>query len=257
MAEPLIPRHTTILVGTSLDDASAVALRRAVALARTFDANVRVLHAVPWKGGSLLVREEEQRIAIAEWAMNAAQIVLEPSHIACRLEEPATALARDAREHHASLVVLGASSSLAERLLRIAPLHVLIAQPPRQGKAVVAATDLRDKRFPVAHAAASWAESCAGHVTLVHNLEHLPTTRDASRRLIWPALRDLLLLTRCLAPIRRAHLSRGESTAAVITDLVREQSADLVVVGTRRAHGRMLPELLSSIPSSVLVVSLS
>jgi nucleotide-binding universal stress UspA family protein len=259
MRDPLVAPGETILVGTSLDAASAIALRRAVALGRTFAAHIRVVFALPWGGHPIRVVEEEQRARVMEWAARKARVVLDPERVICRLDEPATALARDALESGASLVVIGTSharstAGLADRLLRLAPVRVLVARLPRHRDAVVAATDLRDKRFPVARAAAAWANAYDARVTLIHNLEAVSNLKDVSRKQLWPVLRDLLHLTRALEPVRRAHLSRGVSTPAAVSELVRAQAADLLVVGSRRAGGRTVSDLLATTSSSVLVV---
>lgn len=261
MAAPLIEPDGTVVVGTSFDAASAVALRRAVSIARTFDVALRIAHAVPCDQPPLRVREADLQIAVTEWAIEEARIVIDPRTVVCRLDEPAMSLARVAVESNASLVVIGASRprvapGVAERLHRIAGIPILVAQSPRKRAAIVAATDLIDKEYPVARAAAAWAEACAAHVTLIHNLETVPTSRESKRSMIGPALRDLFFLTRSLGPIHRAHLSRGPRTTAAIMQLVKAQSADLIVVGARRARGRTMNELLGSTGSSVLVVPL-
>jgi nucleotide-binding universal stress UspA family protein len=252
MRDPLVAPGGTIVVGTSLDAPSAIALRRAVALSRTFEAQIRVVFSLPWSG-PIRVHEEEQRALVMEWAMREASVVLDADRIVCRLEEPATAVARDARASEASLVVIGAAD-IADRVLRLAPLRVLLARLPRHRDAVVAATDLRDKRFPVARAAAAWANAYDARVTLIHNLEAVSSLKDVTRRQLWPVLRDLLHLTRALEPVRRAHLSRGTSTPEAVSKLVRAQAADLLVVGSRRAGGRTLSDLVASTSASVLVV---
>ncbi|MFO0736526.1 MAG: universal stress protein [Labilithrix sp.] len=261
MVATLVKQGDTILVGTSLDAPSAVALRRAVALANTFDAVVRVVHAVPWDAEPIRVREDALRRTIAEWAVRSARIILGLDMIACRVEEPAMALAREAVENDASLVVIGASQrrgprAVAARFLHRASVPLLVAQSPGLRGSIVAATDLSDRNYPVAHAAVAWADACAARVTLIHNIERAPTSREAKRRQLWPALRDLCFLTRALGPIQRAHLSRAPSTPVAISKLVRAQSADLVVVGARRSGGRTMGEVLASTHSSVLVVPL-
>jgi nucleotide-binding universal stress UspA family protein len=253
MRDPLVARGETILVGTSLDAASAIALRRAVALGRTFGAQIRVVYALPWTGQPIRVLEQDQRALVMEWAMKKARVVLDSDRVICRLEEPGAAFARDALASGASLVVIG-SAELADRVLRLAPVRLLVARPPRHRDAVVAASDLRDTRCPVARAAAAWANAYDARVTLIHNLEAVSNLKSVSRKQLWSVLRDLLHLTRALQPVRRAHLSRGASTPAAVSELVHAQAADLLVVGSRRAGGRTMSDLLATTSSSVLVV---
>lgn len=261
MSGPLVERGGTVVVGTSLDRASAIALQRAVALAQTFDASLRVVHAISWDRGPLRVDGQELAGLVVQWAMTAAKIVLDRASVSCVLDEPARALARTAVATGASLMVIGASRprlapGVADLVSRMAATRLLVAQAPRHRREVVAATDLCDDDFVVARAAACWAEAFSADVTLLHNVEAGSEEPCFAARRLAPALRRLLSVARSLRPVRRARLCHAVSTHAAISSLVRVSGADLVVVGTRPSRGRTAMELRWSTSSSVLVVPL-
>ena len=127
----------TILVGTSLDAPSAVALRRAVALARTRSTrSCASSMLIPWDAEP--IRRVGRRAAPDDRGVGRALGAHhpQPRHDRFAAWEPAMALAREAVENDAPLVVIGASA--APRATRgrgsvfcnCASVPLLVAQSP-------------------------------------------------------------------------------------------------------------------------------
>jgi nucleotide-binding universal stress UspA family protein len=189
-----------ILCPTDFSEFSDRALRRALALARWFDARLTVLHVIPnsaWAAGggdSLALSADLLRAQRAD-AERQLSRSLEPLlgegvPIEARIREgdPARAIRAEAEALAADLVVMGTHGrsgferlllgSVAEKLLRTAPCPVLTIgreQPPAVAGAlfrrILCAADLTKASERTLSLGLSLAEENLAHVTFLHVVE--------------------------------------------------------------------------------------
>lgn len=148
-----------ILVPHDFSETSAVAVRYAVALARTFGAGLHFLHVesvalFPMDPPFPLGLEEAVDVAARERLLAivspAEQAALQPRFIT-RTGVPAVEIVRYASEADADLIVMGTHGrgliahallgSVAEQVVRTAPCPVLTVRDPRQASMVMAEVD--------------------------------------------------------------------------------------------------------------------
>jgi len=265
-------RRRAILAVADRDAPGVVALQRAYVLSQIFDARLFVVHALPNGAQPLVEHEDAVRSAVVEWAAATAKVALAPQDVEVDVGHPARAVERAARAVGAELIVVGAPHTLDEdgsagsedRLANtIADLAgslsrgLLVAHPPRTRCELVAATDLRDARFPVVKTAAQLADALSARVTVVHNLEQDGPVLSLALETVAGRLQVLERLASELDGVRGGHVSTTRTTAEAIADVARSRDADIAVVGIRRGHGRTLLSLLGRTRCSVLAIPLA
>lgn len=272
-AQPSPPgRRPTVLVATSMDRASVVALDRAANLAEAIGADLRLVHVATRRAhhqGSLLVAERTRsyKHAIYEWARFETGLVIPERCIHVRYGKVPTHVKAVARSVGADLVVVGGRSgrgcpeigakvrAMIERMF----CPVLLASPLRQGD-ILAATDLEDPAIPVVSAAADFARSIGQRVSVVHNVpvghggSRLALPRDASGQLALGPLARLEGIVRSASVLEDATVTCRPSTTAAVLELARAREVDMVVVGAKKRLGRTARDVLDHSARSVLVV---
>ncbi len=259
----VLGRQRAILVATSLDESGLVALQRGYMLSQIFGARLHLAHVLPNAVPPLVEHEDAVQEAVVRWAAARADVVVPLRSVHAAVGDPSLAIRRAANRAGAELIVVGAPTnedsagmiaSLAGALSGSSAL--LVAHPPRTSCELVAATDLRDAKFPVVKIAAQLAEALAARVTVVHNLENDGPVLAVALENITGRLRELEQLASELDQIRGGRVSTTRTTAEAIADVARTCDADIAVVGMRRGHGRTLLSLLEHTTCSVLAIPL-
>ncbi|HEY8079634.1 MAG TPA: universal stress protein, partial [Labilithrix sp.] len=175
-SESVAPR--TVVAAVSLDAASLVALLRASFFARQLGGELRVVHVLWEPAEPSAVRLRESARIVLEWARGAG-VDLPPECVVIRAGSPDVELARVASTASTGLLVLGGRADgdsgspghVARFVARNATAPVVVTSPPAPSRRVVAASDLRDERYPVLRAAAAFAVALGARATAVHNVE--------------------------------------------------------------------------------------
>ena len=246
-----------ILCPTDFSDYSTRSLRQAVALARWFGSEIRVLHVVPPILPAPVPSEKTRRgQAEEELAQFVASVLHEPVVVKTQVREgtPWREIEAEARALPADLIVMGTHGrsgfehlvlgSVTEKLLRRAPCPVLTVchgQKPSAKRQlfrrIVCAADLTDDSAHTISFALSMAEENEARVVLLHvldgRLEAGSLRRDLEafalerlRRAVPDEARDLCAVDERVA----AGKPHGE-----IVRVAAEEGADLIVMGT---HGK-------------------
>lgn len=190
-------------------------------------------------------------------------------------------LVRAARALRASLIVVAhtRNGAFARRIVHETGVPLFVARPPRASYAIVAATDLSDRRYPALREALRIARGYVAPAVFVHNVakdrESRSTPRSASRgrdedrransagrhdRGHWQFDRaGRVLRVRCPQVV----LSRPD-TAEAILDFAQRLDADLVVLGThlrrqrddRHRHVSVATSVVERATISVLLIPL-
>lgn len=124
---------------------------------------------------------------------------------------------------------LGQSSPSISAIAASAGVPVLIARATTDGDAIVAATALRDSRFPVVHHAAELLERSETTLVGVHDLEGAVTAPELERR--------RTLLAAALEPVSLSYevvIDHEPDPADAVIAAARARDADLIVVGVPR-----------------------
>ncbi len=250
-------RRRCVVAAVALDGASLVALMRASFLARQFGDELRVLHVV-WHSEALsALQEEASARVVMEWAL-AGGVLLGRESVEIRAGSPDIEITRAVSEPSTRLAVLGGVGAgdssppgrIARFVARNASVPVMVSAPPSPSRRIVAASDLRDDRYPVLDAAAALAVALGARATAVHNAGpavHDPHDRRArlERGVARAPCYAEALLTRELTPLD------GIGSVARLVD------ADVIVVGLRHGHGDTFASLLASERRSVVAVPIS
>jgi nucleotide-binding universal stress UspA family protein len=251
----------SVLAVIAFDESSVVALERAFALARLYDARLDVVHIVPYREGPLVEHEDAICRRVRRWATLRGNVVLDKRSIFVRLGDRVEAVDKVARSTGAQIIVVGAShwsAGAIARLVTAAPRGVLVAHPPRTRNQMIAATDLTDTRFPVIHTAAKLAEGLSARVTVVHNIEQKGQGPVVALDLDTVAHRlgTLERLARQLERVEGGHVASSQTTVEAILHVAQTRDADIAVVGIRPGRGRTLLAFLEQATCSVLAVPL-
>jgi nucleotide-binding universal stress UspA family protein len=247
-----------ILCPTDFSDYSALALRHAVSLGRWFDAEIAVLHVLPFRGSefpyfSALASPDSKVRQQAEdqLAQFVEPVLHEPVTIEPKLREgePWREIVAEATALPADLIVAGTHGrsgfehlllgSVAEKVLRRADCPVLtVGQGPRPtGKRhcfrrIVCGVDFTEDSARILHFALSLAEEDAAQVTVLHVLEVLPEASALGRT-------DL--------PVPEGGPLRRDLEAVALERLrqvVPDESRDFCEVKERVAAGKAYHEIL-------------
>jgi nucleotide-binding universal stress UspA family protein len=197
-------------------------------------------------------------------------------HVSIRCGFLADETIAGARQLGASLVVLEPSKKRfgrhVARIARRAGVPVLVARESSSDEAIVAASDLSDRRMPVLERAASLGEQLSEPVILIHNLSPFSSVADGETRwAIAPRGDERARRLACLqrasqrlaAPVTATLLCDEPNPTDAIVRTARTRNADLVVVGTHRRNwlGRMFRrsvaiQVVNRVQRSVLVTPL-
>lgn len=262
--------RATILVATSFDDASDVALRRAHALATLRGARLVVVHVAPARSWIDLLFFPHKAAdgavdPVPRSALEAAHVWCAellgpaPEHVRVVLKRGrvAASILEVADEVHASLIVLGdaprssarlfGGGSVLAALIHGAPCPVLVARPERPSNEILGATNFADTDYPALCEAARLGVRLGAHVTFMHNvdvgdymamasvfgmpLQTAGVPRDPDRDRRRDDLAEVAEHMGC--DIESVVMMRGRAADAIL-DVARSRDADLVVVGKRR-----------------------
>jgi nucleotide-binding universal stress UspA family protein len=236
------------------------AVTRAVELAVRFGAPLHVLlvepdEALATPAASPGVRDEGWLDRVLP-----ANVARDYHHRAGQLVHEAV---QHARAHHARMVLLPAeacrSGSCASAIAASAEVSVLIARDPMAGDAVVAATDLRDPRYPVLAHAADVMHSAETTLVGVHDIEDSVTASELSRR--------KAVMATALESISFTHeivIGFEPEPVDAVLAAARERDADLIVVGVpprtwteSRLHPSLAMQIVADARSSVLLIPIA
>lgn len=252
--------HRAVLVGTTLDHASVRALRRASALAVRFRARLHVIHVLP-SSGPLIVHDAPAREKVIRWAVDAG-VALPYKDVVIGVGDAGHAIRRAAREANAELIVVGRPSGplrttgTVASLVACASWSILVADRARNPRQLVAATDLRDRRFPVIQSAVKLASAMASQITVVHNVEHEGSAPALPTNAVVHRLIELERLAGTLDSVRGASVASKRTATEAILDVALARDADLVIVGVRRGHGTTVLSLMDHAQQSILALPL-
>lgn len=169
----------------------------------------------------------------------------------------------------AVLVVLSPETAgTGERAVRLSHQTrspVLVARPARSNDAIVAATNLKDRSYPVLCRAATLGERLGSSLVFVHNTPGSAARQHAKIRLVkgpldlfqrHERLRDF---ARKAAPTAETVMEAKTNTPEAILGIARSYDADLVVVGNHAPRGgkSVAARVIREARRSVLVVPLS
>ena len=280
-----------IVCGSDFSAASDEALRQALAYAAT-GARVTFVHGLPLplvagRGATVamvpvaaeLVDEGElERHATLRLRAQIGRVqegAEKSAEIAVVFEDPCAAILRCAEERKAELIIVGSRGatglrrmvlgSVAESVVRHAPIPVLVARPSPPSGVVLAATDLSDASRAALVAAGGEAKRRGAKLTVLHCLDLAPEMMAMGFAPLPPASpddpRSRPALAKRAAEELRAQLAtlgvKGEvvvdpgSPRAAIPELAEQMRAELVVVGAR-GRGRLARLLLGSVAESVV-----
>lgn len=232
-----------VLCAVEVDRADDRSFTTALALCRSFDAKLHIVHVVPpatRHQADAIERQDYLRDLRARG--DAAQV---DSLISVEYGVPARVLAAAAAYHEADLVIvgrprhsLGDAASVAECVLRevSCPTLVVPTRIPRWGlgpERVLCAVDLAGHPSALLAAARMLAGPAAA-INLLHVLETSASEDDdADRRAAVAALRQLQsVIPPAGAGMTSATLAKGERVDAVL-QAARAFSAELIVCGAR------------------------
>ena len=266
-----------IVVGVDFTPNNRIAFECAVRLARLARAKLTLVHAMPrshsFSGNAL------RRLADFVELRDEARAHGVPIAVSVQRGRAAHVIARRAEHRDARLIVLGSSGrkgwarlknpSIAEQVLRQVSVPVLIVPSGGASSAVqlprtvLAAVDFAPTSNAVVAEALRWSRSQRGHLTLLHVVSGLESSRPKRPRrgLVVPEVRTALLkealrrLKRALASEHRANVNLKTNVVAGVphTEILRFASdigATLIIVGA--TDSRRLMRRLGSTTNRVV-----
>jgi nucleotide-binding universal stress UspA family protein len=257
------------------------ALKMASALAAATQAELHLLSVLPHTG-PFGERVDDPRDVLAAWRCidecvticrqtrawfeETLEETLDLQRLRIRCGRPSGAIALRASELDARLVVLapGADSlgPLAMSVARACSRPVLLARNSVAGGTVIAATDLRDGRYPVVRQASALGAALGARVVAVHNVRCLSNPLgvcpDAGARPVLELPRQML--AELPASLDLIVTTEVDPVGAILEQAQRHRSG-VIVVGARSRSGRRsdvsVPlEVIARSRCSVLVTSL-
>ncbi|ABD89391.1 universal stress protein [Rhodopseudomonas palustris] len=278
-----------LLVATDFSTRSDRALRRAVLLAHQYSAEMTIVHVIDDDQPPQLLRAEEREISslLHDLAATVREIDRVPCDGRVAFGEPFQAIAKTAENVDADVIVMGPHrrqalrdifiGTTADRTIRcsLRPVIMANAVPAGHYGSILLATDLSECSANAATKAQALGIFDRGGVIVVHAFDAPAQTMIVRSSMTANEERAYLaeeenraahgvaeFLTRVgLRPSRSiVQLSEGSAPHA-IKDCIRQQRADLVVIGTRGRSaaakfflGSVAGELLGDSDIDVLVV---
>jgi nucleotide-binding universal stress UspA family protein len=268
-----------ILCATDLKAKSEPAVDRAGILAAQLDAELVLLHVVPPMSSESTLEQTLRELGERLRARSRAPLWRHgpAPNTMLRIGNPATVVARSAKELDADLVVVGPhdewhyrdalAGGLAARLASERRCPVLIVREPARGtyREVLLALDLQPGSRAVVRAAESFVLRDANRASVVHSC-HVPytamldatgvspkTTADYAGMIIRQAYEELeeLVMRASDGSIPYEIAVRKDPPAAAIRKAASRVQPDLIVMGTR-GYGPVRRALLGSVASDVL-----
>lgn len=269
-----------ILAASDLSTRSRRALRRAIALAGQYRAELCILYAADDEYPPDLVAEEERRageILSREAELLGAGALPSPPSIATVAGDPFKAIADEAARRDVGLIVMGAhrkrllgdifTGTTVERVIRTGgrPVLMVNGDSDRPYRTVLAAVDAAEESMDALRVAASLGFFAGGKPLLVHGCmpieEGLMVHASVERERIEEEVSNRLARVRSglVAMLQRAGLGEFAGRLLVekaapyeaIEQAAASQGADLVIVGTRGRSG-VAKLLLGSVTDRVL-----
>lgn len=275
-----------LCVATDFSADAEPALATAASLARTYAAQLDLVSVVPPPPTYAVVLAHLQSLPVAtdDVVARVADRLAElcravplaglPIHAAARVGVPYAEILAHARENEDDVIVVGSKSRgdleslllgrTAERVLRKSPVPVLVAKRALSPtpRVLVASTDFSPASVPALQQAAALARQWGARLILVHALEPAAEVYGWGAELaggevfllepeaLDPEWRELLRQVD-LSNVTWEQRTRRGYAAAVVSQVVHEEKADLLVIGT---HGRSaLPHaLLGSVAEAVI-----
>jgi nucleotide-binding universal stress UspA family protein len=269
-------RRGRVVVGVSFDRASALALRRAHALALALGLDLRVVHVASvescdgagFAGASMsrAARARGAKGAVRRWALVDLGIDLPPRSVRVPFGDPAEQLRKEAARARSELLVVGGRSDardsapgeLVHALVADSACPVLVSSPSGDGKSMMVATDLDSPRLPVVRAAARMARRLGRLLTVVHNVDGASASPQPRRveQAMTHRLETLGEVVRAIDHVEDATVTREATAVDGILQVARTRDVDMVVVGVRRGLGLTSRSILAEARRSVLTVPL-
>lgn len=250
-----------IVVGVSMDPASAVALVRGSELARSLRVPLLVAHVAEKQGeGGGRSSSSLLRRSIRAWARFATGVELSESSIRITTGNPVRGLLDTAERNHAEILVLGghhssapgSTAELSSRVVEQSKLPVLLAAERRRNGAFVVASDLSNPRAPVVDAAASLASRLGLPVTVVHNVPG-----SAEQLVFWNRMEKLSpLVAGLVVPSAEGTITHRPRASDGVLHVARAKDVDVVALGAHPALGSTAREILSEAERSLLFIPL-
>jgi nucleotide-binding universal stress UspA family protein len=260
----------SILCASDLSEGADEAIRQAAALARSRGAALEVLHVVPnplatdpafaqltHHAGARAALEAAREQARAELTSRVASVKNgAPKECAVRVSEgvPYAAIVSRAEEAGADLVVVGGKGAsglkmerlgeVAEKVVRHAPVSVLVARRGPGGGKVLAATDLSDASLPALTAAAEESRRRKATLTVIHNV-------DPELKEIGPAI--LSALVQVFSDDYLAEL--GHAARSRLVEALERLGVKGDVVITPGSAGASILRLTEKLPAELVVVA--
>lgn len=264
-------RPKRIVVGTSFDRASAVALKRGTSLAHALGLELVVVHVLDKTSPCRRHETRAARRCVREWALFEARVPLAPEAVSIRVGDAIDELHRAYDRWRGEILVIGGRGRPSgpppgrrtRALIARARGPVLVAGQTRSQPSVVAATDLAREEVPVVHAAARLARQLKANLTIVHNLHgvtldgrRFPLPKMSEDRLVASRLEALETVVRNVPHVSEATFTRDSDAVQSILRVARERDVDLVVVGARPNRGATIAKVLADAQRSVLTIPL-
>lgn len=261
-----------VFCATDFSEPADEAILQADALARTYQAELLVYHALPSVLGSHPLQPALDQQALSDLPALQARILdalvertqsitgRDASEIKAQIGEgaPYAAIVSRAEAASADIIVLGGQGAsglarlflgnVAEKVVRYAHCPVLIARPgPRTGKILVG-TDFSDPAMPAVAAAAREAQMRKGRVTIVHSL-NLPEPAGG------PLSSELIQSPAPAAAVNKDELKTIAKQRMQEAASRFKLDADLIV--TEGSPTTDIPRLAEQLPAELVIVATS
>lgn len=207
---------------------------------------------LPLAGLQRIERLEQSRAALFARCAEVLWPSLPESQILTLEGDFVETVVRAVAEIGAELIVLPpqprSCGDVALQIVHAARVPVLVARPGRSHNIIVAATNLRDRRYPVLRHARSISSLLQAELLLVHNVEAALPVPTLDGALLWlPGVPSAIAeaqaqrLASVAAEIPRCTgtvVASEANTAQAILNASQTCDADLIVVGVARSYSR-------------------
>lgn len=278
---------TTVLCATDLSEGGDEAIRAAGREAKLHGATLAIVHVLPNLGAAMSPEGVERTMVQRETvAAELGDQLLErvarltgasPDDVAVHLEDgpPDVAILRAAAELRAGLIVVGSAGtsgvrrlflgSSATKVLRAAPVSVMVARPQREGGAVLFAADFTGGSEVAGRVALEEAQLRRAKLIVVHSVQVLSPELELGSAGVMPELAfgtysmeemQRAAHERLVAMVEKLRLAASGTGAAqgaaqaavqvqveagppapVIVAVAEKTAADVIVLGTARRRG--------------------